>query len=230
MNMHETSGTVPRFRAVLFDMDGVLTDNLRLHLAAWADYLRERFGVEIAAGDRRFQSGLNHEIYERVLGRKLPPAEARAFHEEKEARYMRLAHGVLGPVGGLHTYLGWLEARRIPKALVTGSDRKGVAFCLGQLGLTGRFPVVVTSEDVRRGKPSPEAFLLGASRLGVLPTDCLVHEDSEGGIASALTAGAAYVAAVATTLPAPALLAAGAGWAGADFDAWIAELERGGPR
>jgi len=224
-NMHESARTSLPYRAVLFDMDGVLTDNLHLHVAAWQDCLREHYGIELAADDRRVHAGLIHEILERLLGRAPSAAEAHDFLEQKEARYRDLARGALVAVPGIHAYLGWLAARGVPAALVTGSDRVCTRFVLGELGLVDRFPITVTGEDVRRGKPAPEAYLLAAARLGIAPADCLVHEDSEAGTAAGVAAGAT-VAALTTSAPASALVAAGASWVGPDFVAWLAAADR----
>jgi HAD superfamily hydrolase (TIGR01509 family) len=209
----------------LFDMDGVITDNLCFHVAAWQVCLRERYGLALADDDRRVHAGLVHEILERVIGRVPSPDEAHAFHDLKEARYRDLARGALVPLPGLHAYLGWLAARGIPAALVTGSDRVCTSFVLAELALSERFPITVTGEDVQRGKPAPDAYLLAAARLGIAPADCVVHEDSEAGIASGRAAGAT-VAALTTSAPASVLLAAGACWAGPDFEAWLATWVR----
>jgi len=80
----------------------------------------------------------------------------------------------------------------IPTALVTNSDRSIVDAVLAWLP-EGLFTTIVTSNDVRRGKPEPEPFLLAAERLGVEPGDCVVIEDSPTGLRAAVAAGCAAI-------------------------------------
>lgn len=87
---------------------------------------------------------------------------------------------------------------------------------LGDLNLEARFPIRVMGEDVKRGKPDPEPFALGASRVGVATEDCLVFEDSLIGVKSGLSAGARVVG-VASMQTKAALLEAGANWAVSDY-------------
>ncbi len=74
-------------------------------------------------------------------------------------------------------------------AVPSGSTRAGVEHALKPAGLLDCFQVIVAAEDVREGKPSPEGFLLAASRLSVPPWRCLVLEDGEMGLESARCAG-----------------------------------------
>lgn len=81
------------------------------------------------------------------------------------------------------------EHDRRPCALATGGGRATVLPTAERLGLLGLFDAVVTREDVERGKPAPDIFLLAAARLGVPPEHCLVYEDSDEGLEAAATAG-----------------------------------------
>ena len=83
-------------------------------------------------------------------------------------------------------------------ALVTSTPRANIDFVLKQVGLAGAFDTIVAAEDVSRGKPDPEGFLLAARRLGAAPERCLVIEDAPGGIEAARRAGMRSLA-VATT-------------------------------
>ena len=78
---------------------------------------------------------------------------------------------------------------RKPLAVASGGGRKAVTATLEGLGILCLFDAVVTSEDYANGKPSPDPYLTAASRLGVLPSGCLVFEDTEIGRQSALAAG-----------------------------------------
>jgi beta-phosphoglucomutase-like phosphatase (HAD superfamily) len=85
-----------------------------------------------------------------------------------------------------------VEAAGLPYALVTSSQRRFVDAVLSRIGL--RFPVVVSANDVTRGKPDPEPYLLAARRLGADPGRCVVLEDSITGVTAAEAAGCLVVA------------------------------------
>jgi beta-phosphoglucomutase-like phosphatase (HAD superfamily) len=101
--------------------------------------------------------------------------------------------GTRAPVPGVLTFIVELSERGIPKAVATGASPRSVRQFLEGLGLTDHFPVVVTADDVSRGKPDPEVYLTAADRLGVAPESCLVFEDSLAGISAALAAGMSCV-------------------------------------
>ena len=214
--------------AVLFDMDGVVADNTHFHQTAWVVYAREVLGIALDPEAPKYFHGRNREIVARLLGRPLSAQEAELHNEGKEARYRDLARGQMRPVAGLTDYLDWLDHLDLPKALVTNSDPVCMAFVLEELGLAGRFAVMVNAADVTHAKPHPEPYLTAAARLGVAPERCLIHEDSAGGVTAGVAAGA-IVAGIATGVPTQALLDAGASYAVADFVAWRALLNGGEP-
>lgn len=211
---------------VLFDMDGVLTSNNAFHRQAWQEVAAELLGLTLTKHDldTKVDGGRNPEIIERLTGQVPDEALVRRFHAAKEGRYRALAQGQLREVTGLSAYLDALEARSIPFALVTSADAVNVEFGLAALGFGARFGPRVLGEHVTRGKPHPEPFERGAALLGLDPHDCLAHEDAVNGVLSAAGAGCTVVA-LTTTVPAQALLAAGAALAVPDFtrfQAWLA--------
>jgi HAD superfamily hydrolase (TIGR01509 family) len=208
----------------MFDMDGVVADNTGFHHAAWHQYARAALGIELPEDAPQHFYGRTHEVIERLLGRPLAEAEARAHHEGKESLYRELAKGQMQMVRGISHYLSWLSERGIPTALVTNSDALCMDFVLQELGFANRFAIKINSEHVINAKPDPEPYLLAAAQLGVAPSACLVHEDTVGGVRAGLAAGAT-VAALTTTVAASPLLEAGAHWAVADFFAWRAIIE-----
>ncbi|GGK38660.1 hydrolase [Deinococcus malanensis] len=211
---------------VLFDMDGVLTANNAFHRQAWQEVAAELLNLNLSEHDldTKVDGGRNPEIIERLTGRVPDETLARTFHDAKEGRYRALAQGALREVAGLSGYLDVLDSRGIPFALVTSADAVNVAFGMEALGFGDRFRQRVLGEDVTRGKPHPEPFLMGAARLGLDPADCLAHEDAVNGVLSAAGAGCRVVA-LSTTARAEALLSAGAELAVPDFrrwDTWLA--------
>ncbi|MFJ5213766.1 HAD family hydrolase [Streptomyces sp. NPDC088354] len=101
-----------------------------------------------------------------------------------------------------------LEAgRHGPVGLATASPRRYVLAVLDALGLAGRVRAAVCGEEVTRGKPAPDAYLLAAARIGVPPSDCLAVEDSPNGIRSATAAGMPVLAIPRGGTPLPAAVA-----------------------
>ncbi|GAA5436982.1 HAD family phosphatase [Deinococcus aquaticus] len=215
------SGWPWRPAGVLFDMDGVLTDNNHFHRQAWQEVAASVLGLTLSGHDldTKVDGGRNPEIIERLTGTYPDEALAARFHEVKEGRYRELAAGALREVAGLSAYLDALESRGIPFALVTSADRVNVEFGMQALGLGSRFGPRVLGEDVTQGKPHPQPFLLGAQRLGLSAADCLAHEDAVNGVRSAAGAGCRVVA-LTTTAPGAALREAGAERTAPDFTSW----------
>lgn len=188
MKLQLPSGT---FRAYLFDCDGTVVDSMPLHYIAWKKALDEwncPFDEELfyAWGGRpvtEIISALNQRH-----GLKMP-VEATA--ERKENHYFHLLPQ-LKPVPEVLEHIHH-QHRRIPFAVVSGSNRESVFKSLTTTNLLDKFDTIVTSEDYENSKPAPDAFLLAAERLGVAPAECLVFEDAEIGLQAATAAGMASV-------------------------------------
>jgi HAD superfamily hydrolase (TIGR01509 family) len=95
---------------------------------------------------------------------------------------------------GVDDLLDELQAARIPAAVATSGTRDYVDYILTRLNLKDRFRFILTADDIQHGKPDPEVYLLAAQRLGVLPAEMLVLEDSANGCRAAVAAGAFTVA------------------------------------
>jgi len=179
--------------AFIFDMDGLLVDSEPLAAKAMDDFLR-RYGF-----DRRA------EIHEQLLGRRLPEALAivKAGYEMEDpleeliARYgeMRLAalRGV-APMPGAAEIIAFGRAAGMKLALATSGMRTHADLSLAETGLAGLFDAEVTGDEVTKGKPAPDLFLLAAERLGVDPAACIVFEDAPAGVMAAKAAEMRVVA------------------------------------
>jgi phosphoglycolate phosphatase-like HAD superfamily hydrolase len=91
-----------------------------------------------------------------------------------------------------------LEAARIPKAIATSSGRRFTRNVLSRFDWESRFQFVLTSEDIKQGKPNPEIYLTAVERFGLQPAEVMVLEDSQNGCRAAVAAGKG------TSLPSPA--------------------------
>lgn len=184
--------------AAIFDMDGVLAATEDLHRQSWQAFLRAR-GQEVS--DRDYYTTMAGRGSRPVLVERLGMTieEADEAYREIQATFWRINGERLAPLPGVERFLTRLAAR--PKAVATGERREYALPRLDAMGIRHHFAEIVTYDDVRRGKPDPEIFLLAARRLGAEPGACLAFEDSINGIKAARAAGMLTIG-VATTHPA----------------------------
>jgi len=181
--------------AILFDLDGVLVDSTAYIERQWRDWATAK-GLD-PAPFLRFCHG--RRAVETIC---LAAPELDAEAEVAQFRERAVEEEVpLTAVAGARELLAALPDGRW--AVVTSGPRR---FALARLAGAGlpRPPLLVSAEDVRQGKPSPEGYLRAAELLGAAPSDCLVLEDAPPGIEAARAAGATVVA-LSTTHPATAL-------------------------
>jgi beta-phosphoglucomutase len=178
--------------AVIWDLDGTLVDSELLHWRAWREALRPE-GVRLTRAEFLASFGQrNDTILRRWLGAGAGPERVRRVGEEKEAAFRRLVreHGVRAMPGALD-WVGRLRDAGWRQAIASSAPRANVDAVVAALGLAPSLGAIVSAEDVSRGKPDPEVFLLAAERLGVPPPRCLVVEDAATGVAAARRAGMA---------------------------------------
>ncbi|MGX8698662.1 MAG: HAD family hydrolase [bacterium] len=174
--------------AAIFDMDGLLLDSESIYQAMWKRMGRER-GVLL---DERFTAaicGTCGPLEEEVIRRFVPGVEPRAFIDECKERVYRLeAEGIpLKP--GAAEIVRACHGAGLKLAVASSSPRQMVVRNLEIVGLAPFFPLVVSGEEVARGKPAPDIFLRAAEKLGCAPARCWVLEDSPNGIRAAHAAG-----------------------------------------
>ena len=179
------------FRAYVFDCDGTIADSMPLHYVAWTQALSE---WKCEFPEQLFYSlggTPTPEIVAKLNQRYALDMPVEAVVRRKEALYLENVSR-LTPVPEVLEQIE-LNHGRVPLAVVSGDNRETVTASLRTLNLLDRFETLVCAGDYQRGKPDPEPFLIAASRLGVVPADCLVFEDTDIGIQAATAAGMASV-------------------------------------
>ncbi|HEX6292665.1 MAG TPA: HAD family phosphatase [Herpetosiphonaceae bacterium] len=188
--MIDQNTTTGRARAVLWDVDGTLLDSADYHWLAWRDTMAAE-GFDLAR--ERFAASFgwrNDAILRDWLGADLTDAEIARIGDAKEALYRRLMRerGVK-PLPGVRRWLDRLHAAGWRQAVASSAPRLNVAAILEALEIAPLFEAITSAEDVQRGKPDPQVFLVAAEKLGVAPQRCIVVEDAPAGVEGGRRAG-----------------------------------------
>ncbi|WP_224391683.1 HAD family phosphatase [Pseudonocardia sp. ICBG1293] len=201
---------MPDGAPVVFDLDGTLVRSEHVHRRTWALFFAE-WGAEV-----------DDETYrQRFMGRRATDALREVDGPWRAADPDELAERLAGHgadladevevVPGAPALLHALAARGHRLAVVTSARRGWAHRVLGDvLGAAELIELVVTAEDVVRGKPDPEGYLAACRRLGVAPGSCVAFEDSPAGVSALVAAGVGGIVGVGTTARPAELTAAGA--------------------
>lgn len=179
---------------VIFDLDGLMVDSEPLARIAWEQVL--------LAHDQ----GLDEATYQRIIGLRLADTsrllqetyqldvQAEALGRAKEAAMNELLLRGVPAMPGLMELLAALQQRSLAWGVATSSRHSYAQLVLGQLGLLEQVGAIAGGDEVSRGKPFPDIYLLAARRLGAQPGSCLALEDSVPGAKAATAAGMLTVA------------------------------------
>jgi beta-phosphoglucomutase family hydrolase len=179
----------------LFDMDGVVCDNMAAHTEAWRIFFRGH-KIEIETRDFLVNTmGMpTRDVLAYYFKRSVAAGEAARHADVKEKLYRRLYGPKRRAAPGLRRFLAAARAEGARIGLGTGSKGDNVSFILDGLELRKSFDAVVDGGDVKKGKPDPETFLTLADKLKARPRDCVVFEDALLGEEAARRAGMKVVA------------------------------------
>ena len=177
-------------KAVIFDMDGVLVDSQPYHFKADIETMSE-YGV---IKDQKFYEAFAGTLTDNrmrtlrdMFGLDVPAEE---LIEKREKMILDvMANEDIKPVSGIPELLRSIKALGLKTAVASSSGIELIKLVLDRLGIAVYFDSITSGNDVKRGKPSPDIFLLAAERIGAEPSECLVVEDSENGVKAAKSAG-----------------------------------------
>ena len=188
-------------RGAIFDWDGVIINSAQHHELSW-ERLAKEVGKLLPEGHFKRGFGMKNEvIFPELLRWATDPVEIRILSLRKEAIYRDVVREIgITALPGVKEWLQTLSDAGIPCVIGSSTHRENITTMLGVLGFEKFFTDIVSSEDVKRGKPDPEVFLTAAKKIGVEPANGVVFEDALVGIAAAQAAGMRVVG-VATTEP-----------------------------
>ena len=178
-------------RAIILDLDGVITDTAEYHFQAWQRVAEEE-GISFTREDNEALRGVSRrQSLELLLGEHIA-----RYDEERLQEIMDRKNGYYGDLleriteddflDGAPELLEEIRARGLKMAI--GSASKNTPTVLQRLGIADAFDVVADGYSVEHGKPAPDLFLYAAEHMGVPPEECVVIEDAASGVAAALAA------------------------------------------
>jgi beta-phosphoglucomutase len=185
--------------AAIFDMDGVLVDTYHAHYRSWLE-MAELEGLHFTEAQFAPTFGrTSREIIAHFWGQdRYGAAEIAELDRQKEAAFRRIIEADFPAMPGVRELLPALRDSGFQLAVGSSGPPENVRLVLDKLGSRGLFEAIVTGDDVQRGKPDPQVFLLAAERLGISPARCAVIEDAPAGVAAAHAAGMTSIGLLST--------------------------------
>ena len=193
--------------AVLFDMDGVITDTEKYYNRSWPIAFHECGYTDYTREDALLQRSLNHTDAQKLWEARYGSAFC---FEDVHKRNTQIVLELMEREGieakpGVADLLAYLKSTGIPAAVVTATMLERALPRLASVGLSDAFDTVISASMVPIGKPHPDIYLYACKALGVMPQHCIALEDSPNGIRSAHDAGCLTIMIPDLTGPTPEL-------------------------
>ena len=181
-------------KAVIFDMDGVISDTEKFHLFIDEKLIREH-GIELRVGElKRYSGVLANEIFKDVFDRAGKTVNVEKISDEKWEQLNEYAKGKINPIEGVVELIKALKDMNFKLVVASSSRQDFIKLVLSELNIREFFDSISSGYEVNLGKPNPAVFLLAAKKLGVQPQECVVIEDAPNGVRAAKNAGMKCIA------------------------------------
>lgn len=185
------------YSGVVFDFNGTLYWDTKLHNLAWDEFL-DKYGITLSDEDkfRTMHGKNNRDIFFTLFGGDLSDEKVEQFNQDKELLYQELCLQTsmqLAP--GVESFFGFLKEKNIPFTIATASSKINVDFYFEHLGLSRWFNYdkVVYNNGQIKGKPDPEIYQIAMSVIGKNPAEVVVFEDAIAGLEAARNAKAGNI-------------------------------------
>ena len=186
-------------KAVIFDFDGVIADSEALHLRAFNEVLAP-FGLEITEKDyyKTYLGLTDADCFKEIVQKHqaiFKDTSVETLLKKKKTTFAKLAKTEADIIDGVREFLEMLRKNKIPMAICSGALQSEIELILEGAALSDYFDCIVSAEQVKRGKPYPDGFLLALGKLNeirrekITAKQCIVVEDSHWGLEAAKKAG-----------------------------------------
>lgn len=176
-------------KALLFDLNGTMVDDMHYHIKAWHRISNELGAALSMEAVKAECYGKNAEVMERIFPGRFSQEEKNKISIEKEIQYRAEFKPFLRLIDGLDLFLEKAKAKGWKMAIGSAAIMSNVDFVLDGLQIRHYFDAVISADEVTNSKPDPETFLRCAAAIGADPSRCIVWEDAPKGVESALNAG-----------------------------------------
>lgn len=183
---------ISKYKAVIFDLDGVLVTTDDCHYLAWkklADEENIYFDRDINERLRGISRMESLEIVLEKAEKQYSEEEKKEMAERKNSYYVSLVKEIdqSALIDGAIEFISYVKENSLKTAI--GSSSKNTNLILSQTGIDSMFDAIADGNIIIKSKPDPEVFLKAAELLGIEPCDCLVCEDADAGVEAAIGAG-----------------------------------------
>ena len=183
---------ISNYKAVIFDLDGVLVTTDDCHYLAWkklADEENIYFDRDINERLRGISRMESLEIVLEKAEKQYSDEEKKEMAERKNSYYVSLVKEIdqSALIDGAIEFISYVKENSLKTAI--GSSSKNTNLILSQTGIDSMFDAIADGNIIIKSKPDPEVFLKAAELLGIEPCDCLVCEDADAGVEAAISAG-----------------------------------------
>jgi beta-phosphoglucomutase len=175
-------------KAILFDLNGTIIDDVDVHIRAWFKIIND-MGRPISMEEAKLEVyGRNEELIERIFPGKFSEEERMILGNVKEAQYRIDYLPYLKPIAGFIEFVRWCRSNGLKLAIGSAAIIPNIDFVLDNCHLTEYFETIVSGEDVSNSKPDPEVFIKCALNLNIDSKNCLVFEDVPKGVEASCNA------------------------------------------
>lgn len=185
--------------AVIYDMDGVISDTLPIHTGAESKVLL-RYGIRVSPQEiiKEFNGIPERVTFETLFKRFNRKLDLQQVQNEKWQLFQKLAKDGIPAIPGSLESIDTLLANKFTLGLASSAPLRIINLVIESLKIKDKFQAVVCTEEVKYGKPAPDIFLLAAEKLEIDPRNCVVIEDAASGIQAARAAGMKCIAITTT--------------------------------
>lgn len=175
-------------KGAIFDMDGLLFDTERIYQETWQE-LAEQYQVRLEDGFLKAISGTNGAYMCAVIEKYYHVPDGSVIMNECLDRIKKKLAIHVPLKNGVHEILSYFKDNEMKLAVASSSSRQQIIMNLKNAGIMQYFDAIVSGQEVEHGKPAPDIFEYAAEKIGCLPSECYVFEDSGNGIRAGYAAG-----------------------------------------